>query len=401
MLNTLRKGANSLVAKILFGILVLSFAVWGIGDIFRGGGRQSYVAQIGDQKIGREMLMSEYNRYLEQLRPMFGGHLDAETAKKLGFPQAVLQQMAGRAVFDQASQDLGLAVSDRTIRAKIENDQAFKGIGGTFDELTFRRALMEAGLTEDSYVSGLRHDIVRQELIDSVRGNGKAPASMAAALYRVREEKRTADSVAVPDASLPDPAEPDEAALAAYHKDHAAAFTAPEYRGVAYLALTPADLAKDVEVSDEDLRQAYEDNKARFTTPERRTVSQIVTPTQADAGRAEKMLAEGKDFADVAKEVANQDKDAIELGTLAKEQLPKDLRDPVFALAEGGVTQPVKTALGWHILKATAIEPGSVKSFDEARDGLKQDIAQDRARDRVDAAANKWDTPSGASQRKP
>jgi peptidyl-prolyl cis-trans isomerase D len=391
MLDTLRKGASSLVAKILFAILVISFAIWGIGDIFRGAGHQSAVAQIGDQKITGQMLMTEYNRYLEQLRSMFGGRLDNEQAKKLGFPQSVLQQMAERAVFDQGAQDLGLTVSDEMIKAKIENDPAFKGPGGKFDELVFRRALAEAGYTEDGYVSGLRKDIARQELIDTIRGNGRAPKNMTEALYRVQEEKRIADMVTVLDTSVPDPPEPDQAALAAYHKDHAAAFTAPEYRAVTYLVLTAADLAKDIEVSDEDLRQAYEDNKGRYASPELRTVRQIVAANQADAERVEKLLAEGKDFADVAKEVANEDKDAIELGTVAKQQLPKELRDPVFALPADGVTQPIKTGLGWHILKVVAIKPGSVKSLDEVRDSLRKEIAEDRARDRIDAVANKLD----------
>jgi len=399
MLDTLRKGASSLVAKILFAILVISFAIWGIGDIFRGPGRQSVVAQVGDQKISGQMLLSAYNRYLEQLRPMFGGRLDSEQAKKLGFPQSVLQHMAEQAVFDQAAQDLGLAVSDATIRRKIESEPAFKGPGGTFDEFTFRQTLMRAGFTEEAYVAEIRKDMARQALIGTIRGSGEAPTNMADALYRVHDEKRMADAATVLDTSMPDPPEPTEAQLETYHKDHAAAFTAPEYRTVTFLTLTAAELAKDIPVSDEELHKAYDEDKGRFTVPERRTIRQIVTGNEADAKRAEAMLAEGKDFAEVAKEVANEDKDAIELGTLAETQLPKDLAGPVFTLPSDGVSKPIKTALGWHILKVVAIKPGSVKSFDDVRDSLRQEVAVDRARDRVDKLANQVDDTlaSGAS----
>jgi peptidyl-prolyl cis-trans isomerase D len=399
MLDTLRKGASSLVAKILFALLVISFAIWGIGDIFRGPGRQSAVAQIGDQKITGQMLVTEYNRYLEQLRPMFGGKLDSEQAKKLGFPQAVLQRMAGQAVFDQAAHDLDLAVSDQTLRAKIEDDPAFKGPGGRFDQLTFRQALAQAGFTEEGFVSDLRKDMARQELINSIRGTGVAPKIMVEALYRVQEEKRIADTVAVKDTDVSDPPAPSDEDLAKYHKEHAAAFTAPETRSVTYLALTAKDLAKDIEVTDDELHKAYDEDKGRFSTPELRTVRQIVTGNEADAKKAAAMLAEGKDFAEVAKEVANQDKDAIELGTVPKDQLPKELRETVFALPADGVTPPIPTALGWHILKVTAIKPSSEKSFDEVKDALRDEVAQEKARDKIDGLANQLDDTlaSGAS----
>ena len=399
MLDTLRKGANTLAAKILFGLLVIAFAIWGIGnrDIFSAG--ENYVAKVGDVKIAPQTLTNEYQRMIAQLRPQFGGKLDPEQAKQMGLPQLVLNQLESQALLDQAAQDLGIVVSDDLIYTTIKGDPAFQGPDHKFDELTFRQQLQQAGITEQAFVAKRRAEIARDILTGTVRLSGRAPKLMAEALYRLRDEKRVVDKVEVPDTAFADIKDPDAATLAAYHKDHAATFTAPEYRAVTYLAVTPADLAKDIQVSDDDLKQAYEDNKSRFAVPELRTLEQMVLTNEDAAKRAEERLSKGDDFAAVAKDVAGADKDAIELGAVTKAELPKELQDPAFAVPEGGVTQPVQDALGWHILKTVAIKPGSTKTFDEVKDELRQSIAEDRATDKIGKEADQLEDTlaSGAS----
>lgn len=380
-----------MVAKILFGILVISFAVWGIGDIFRGGGFAVVIAEVGDQRVTANEFQTEYQRYIEELRPMFGGQLDAEKAKQLGLQYQVLQRMIGQAVFDQGAEDLDIAVSDEVIRANIMSYPNLQGAGGTFNEIAFREMLMKAGYTEEAFVDAIRREISRSELTGTIRATGSAPKTMVDALFRLREEARTADYVEVRDVTFEDVGEPDEAALTAYYEKYADIFTAPEYRALTYVAITSKDLAQDIVISDEELRQAYEDSKARFSTPERRTLQQMVLSDEEAAKRAEAMLAEGTDFAQVAKEVANQEGDAIELGTVTPTQIPPDLRDAAFGIAEGEVSAPVKTAFGWHVIKAVKVVPGTEKTFDEVKDELRQELAEDKARDEIDGLTNRFE----------
>ena len=389
MLDSLRNAARSLVAKILFGLLVVSFAIWGIGDIFRGGGFAKVVAEVGDQRITAQEFTREYRRYIEQLRPVFGGNLDTEKAKQLGFPNQVLQRMIGQAVFDQGVQDLDVTISDKVVRAQIMADPRLQEAGGKFNTIAFRELLMKAGYSEEGFVKAMRDDIARSILIRSVNSAGFAPTAMVDAFYRLQEETRIADYVEIDAGTFDDVGEPDDAAVEAYYKKHAEAFTAPEYRKVTYVALTSKSLAKGIEVSEDELKQAYEERKARFSTPERRTLEQMVLKDEDTAKRAEKMLADGADFAQVAKDLANQDKDAIELGTVRPDQIPGDLRQAAFGVAEGAVSQPVKTAFGWHIIKAVKVIPGTSKSFDEVKDELHEELAEEKARDEIDGLSNK------------
>ncbi|MGB8274307.1 MAG: SurA N-terminal domain-containing protein [Alphaproteobacteria bacterium] len=381
MLDLLRKSAASWVAKILFAILVLSFAVWGIGDIFRRPGREVTVAHVGSQIISARAFMAEFQRYLEQMRPVFGGNLDAEKARELGFVNAVLQRMLGQALFDEAGHELGIAVSDRIVRDTIKADPTFKGAGGGFDEFTFRQALLRAGYSEGAFVEAMRRDIVRSEVTGSVREGAWPPQTMTDLLYRYRMEKRVAQFVEIQDSAITEVGEPDDAALAAYYKEHDKDFMAPEYRRLTVVAFGPSDLAKEIEIPEDDIRQAYDENKARYETPERRTVEQMVLADEDTAKKAEALLAQGTDFAAVAKEVTGKDDAVVTLSQVTRTQLPAELRDPAFTLAQGSASAPVKTVFGWHILKVTTIEPGTSKSFEEARDELRNQLALDKARD--------------------
>lgn len=387
-----------MVAKILFGLLVVSFAIWGIGDIFRGGGFAKVVAEVGDQRITAQEFMAEYQRYIDQLRPVFGGNLDSEKARQLGLHFQVLQRMIGQAVFDQGADDLNVAISDKVVRAQIMADPRLQGAGGTFNTIAFREMLMKAGYSEEGFVKAMRDDVARSILIRSINAAGYAPETMVDALFRLQEETRIADYVEIDAGSFEDVGEPDDAAVQAYYGKYSDSFTAPEYRKVTYVAITSKDLAKGIEISEDELKEAFDERRGRYTTPERRTLQQMVLHDEDAAKRAEKMLADGTDFAQVAKEVANQQGDAIELGTVLPDQIPPDLREAAFGIAEGTVSQPVKTAFGWHIIRAVKVVPGTSKSFDDVKDELRQELAEEKARDEIDGLTNKLeDTLAGGA----
>lgn len=388
MLDSLRKSAGSWVVKILFAILVLSFAVWGIGDIFRAPGRDTVVIEVGDRDITAHELTTEYQRSLEQARRTFGETLDAETARKLGFLERVIQTVVGRALFDAAAGDLGLAVSDDMVRETIREDPAFKGPGGAFDRFTFERLVQQAGYSEETYVDAMRRDLARGQLVSSIRAGAAAPRVLGDRLYRLRQEKRVASTVLVADGAMTGIGEPDDAALEAFHRERADRFTAPEYRALTVVSLDVKRLAGEVAVADEELRLRYDENPERFITPERRNVRQILLDDEDSARRAHEMLKQGTAFAQVAKEVANKEEGDLVIGLVTREGLPEPLGEVAFALEEGGFSAPVKSPLGWHLLQVTGIEPEVVVGFEEARDQLRAEAAEERVAETVFSLAN-------------
>src|SRR3712207_5939438 len=120
MLQAMRSRAAGWFVKVLFLILIGSFAVWGIGDIFRGRGASNTVAEVGDVKISGTVLDREFRQEVNRLRRVFGGQLDAEQARNLGLLERSLQTLINGTLQDLAARDAGLFVSDDMIRRRIQ-----------------------------------------------------------------------------------------------------------------------------------------------------------------------------------------------------------------------------------------------------------------------------------------
>ncbi|MCC6468439.1 MAG: SurA N-terminal domain-containing protein [Alphaproteobacteria bacterium] len=394
MLQSIRTTATSWVIKVLFILLIASFAVWGIGDIFRGPGQQAIVAKVGDTSISVADLNTEFRTQLDRLRPVFGGQLDADKARQLGLLDRALDMLVGEALMQQEIKRLGIAVSEDSLRMRIAQVPGFRNEGGLFDPNRFRAVLRANGRSEAEFVSTLRRDMARDQLAGTLAAGIRTPTTLSDTIYRYRNEKRVADYVTLEAAKMPEPKAPDEAEQKAYLDKHKELFSTPEFRAFEMVRVDPAKLAADFKVPDERLKELYEQRIGDFKRPERRTVLQMSFADEATAKRAADELAQGKDFLAVAKEVANQDESVAKLGAVSRDELAKllpALAGPTFDLTAGGTTPPIKTALGWNIVKVETIEPAKTDSLDEARPRLLADLARDASPDAVTRLANKFD----------
>lgn len=392
MPETPKAGLKVVVARIVVGVmfsmLIVSFAIWGIGPIFQSGGRLRMVASVGPVRITPQEFQDQYRRELRQLQTALQTQLDAQRARDLGIPDRVLQNMVGRILFSLAARDAGVAVSDDVVRQAIMDNPSFKDAQGKFDRALFNNLLFNAGFTEDRFVGLMRDDLARAQVTDAIAAGAVVPAELVDGLYRYRNERRVADTITVPAASIKELAQPTEADLEAYHKAHAEAFTAPEYRAITAIEIRASDLANRMKVSDDQIKDEYEAHAGEFKVPERRALRQILVSDEATAKRAEAMLGEGQSFDKVAQTVTG--KAPIDLGTLTEAELPsQDLAKSAFELKEGGFTAAVPTPLGWHIIQVTKITPGGTKTLAEVKDNLSHQIALREAGEAVFDLSNK------------
>jgi peptidyl-prolyl cis-trans isomerase D len=385
MLQALRSTVGSWIVKILFVLLILSFGVWGIGDIFRGR-TDTTAAEVGDVKISTVELDNAFRQEVNRLRQMLGGQIDAEQAKALGLVNQTLDQLIQRHLLTQAADDAGLRVGDPLVLGQLRAEPAFRNDLGQFDPEQFRRVLAANQLTEDGYVQLLRTEIKRTQLVGAVAAGAQAPGPLVEDLFRRQAERRIADTVLVPNAAMGDVGTPDDAALTAFHQEKAVRFTAPEFRKLTVGKLTVDDIAKDITVSDEDLHAAYDARAAEFQTPERRTVDQVLVADEAAARKIESSVAQGQSLEEAA---AAAGAEVLTLNSLAREDLLPELTEPVFSLQQGGISAPVQSPLGWHVVRVSGIEPGSTQVFEQVRDTVLADVKRDRAMDTVFESANK------------
>src|SRR5215468_4344434 len=376
--NWLGKG----VMAVVMGMLIVSFAIWGIGDIFRGFGRSS-LAKIGKTEVTIEQFRALYTDRLQQLGRQFGRPITLEQARQLGIDRQITQQIFSEMLLDERVRALGLGISDAEIARRIMQDPAFQGPNGQFDRQRFVELLRNAGFTEQRFVAEQRRTMLRQQLIGTITGAPIAPTAAVEAADRFQNEQRTIEFVLFDRAQAGDIAAPAPDVLAQYFEPRKAQFRAPEYRKVVIVALLPAERARWMEIPDEELKRAYEERKNRLATPERRQIQQIVFPNADDARAASERIGKGETFDDIAKERGLADKD-IDLGTFAKSaMLDRAVADAAFGLKEGQVSAPVQGRFGNVLLRVVKIEPEKVPTFEEAADQLRTDLANERAKSEV------------------
>ena len=373
-LQTLRTHSKGWVAGILFFFLILAFAAWGIEDMLRQGfSRTGPVMTVGNETVGSREFESAYQRMIRNLQERLQRQFDYDTAKSLGFVDALVVELQSDRMFAQEARNKGLLISDRIVQEQIMGDQNFRGVDGRFDAATFRRAIENAGYSEATYVAIVKGSFARNYLVSSISQFETAPPkTLADKLFAYRNEFRTAEVLTVPTAATKPP-EPTAEQLASYHKANAAKYTAPEYRTVTLVMVRPEDAAERVKVTDADIEKAYAARKGEFTTPETRELVQLIFKDEATAKQGYEALVGGRTFEAVAKEIAKSE--PVKLGKVTASQLPiPALRDAAFKLKAGEVTPPIQSPLGWHIMRVDEIAPETVKPLAEVKDKIEKDI---------------------------
>lgn len=357
----------------LMALLVLSFAIWGVGDIFRGG-TSTTLATVGQTQVTVQAFQTAYNRDVQNFGRMLGRGVTPDQARQFGIDRRVLSQLLTDATLDERARQLGLGIDDDTIRTRITGTPAFRGPTGQFDRNVFLDRIRQLGFNEQTYIDYERRLALRQQIAGAVSDRLSAPNAIIDALARFQQEKRRAAYVVLGARAVGDVPAPDAAALQAYFEANRATFRAPEYRRLVVVTLTPEEQAGFQQVPAERLDAEV----ARLReTAERRTIQQIRFANADEAAAARRRLGEGLSFEDLAKERNISDAD-LTLGTIPRSQVADPaVRDAAFALAEGAVSEPVTGAFGTFLLRVSKVEP-----FDEgrAREEARRTLAVSMAR---------------------
>jgi peptidyl-prolyl cis-trans isomerase D len=396
MLRGLRKASSNWLGKaimaVVMGVLIVSFGIWGIADIFRGFG-QSTLAKVGHIEISLNEFRQIYTDRLQQIGRQFGRPLTQEQARALGFDRQVLQQTIAEAALDEETRQLGLGQSDAETMRVIYADPNFKGLGGGFDPARFQAIIRQYGFTEARYLADQRRVSLRRQLAGTVTAGLEPSKTLLEALNHFQNEKRSIDylRLGAAQAGTIDPPSPE--ALAAYFDEHKAQFRAPEYRKIAFVAITPEDIGKWSQVSDEDARKVFELRKDKFGSPEKRQVSQIVFANMEEAQTARSQATSGTSFDDVAKE---HNLSAVDLGLVAKSGiLDPAIADAAFALPVGEVSQPVQGKFGAALVKVGTIQPAIEPDYASVAPDIKKELATERARNQVASMRDKMEDERG------
>jgi len=373
----------------VMGVLIVSFGIWGIGDIFRGNQAAKPVAQVGGIKYTQEEFRRDLKQEMDRFAQAQHFQLTAQQFAQLGGVTQVVGQAVNRLTLKVFTTDHDLGVSQQTAIAEIQADPRFKNELGQFDRDRFIGVLQQANLSEAGYVDEIRSDLVNRALYRSIFGGIAVPKPLVTEIYLHVNEQRSADVLVIPTTAMTDIPAPDDAVLQKYQKDHAEAYKAPEYRAATVLQISPEDLVGEISVTDQEIQQEYEAEKAQFSTPDIREIEQAVVQDQAAADKIEAAVKGGAAFADAVKQVTGGA--PVGLGKITSDKLPKEIAGKVFALSAGAVSDPLTSPFGIHVVHIISSQPGTTKMLDEVKDQLKHTVALSKAGDALDSIVKDLD----------
>jgi peptidyl-prolyl cis-trans isomerase D len=390
MLDAMRRGVTNLFTKLLLALLIVAFAIWGIGDVVRRSG-QGAVATVGKTEIRPEEFRQAYEDEMQSVARRLGRKLTPEQAKLLGIESRALARLIGFASLDLHASALGLAVSDNVVATVVRSDPAFE-VAGKFSPQRFRQLLSQYGYSSEAqYVQARKRDIMREQLTETL-GAGLLPqATLLDAMHRYRNETRVIEFLAPDYDKLIKKAEPTEAQLREFYQQNLRQYIALEQRKANVLLLSRAEALSRAPVTDEEVKAAYEATKDTFNIPEKRKIAQFTFPDKAAADKAYAELSKAKNFDEAADKLGFPAAD-VDLGLLTRaEMIDPKIAEVAFSVKKNELSQPVQGKFSVALVRVTDIQGGKQRTFDDVKAEIRERLASERVGPKLGELHDKGD----------
>ena len=397
MLENIRESSQGMTAKIILGLVILTFALAGIGSYTNS--VDTSVATVNGEKISQQEFDKAYQAQRSRMAQQFGDMFETlsnDANYMANFRQSVLDTLINERLIDQSAENLAIRVSDERLKLTIRQMPEFQ-VDGVFDNNRYLAIINQAGFFQSSdFRDYLRVEMTRRQLSQALISTEFNLPYQEKQQLTLQNQTRDIRFATISAKQFEAGVEVTEEEINNYYQANTIRFENKEQVKVDYIYLTVADIAKNIHVTGEDIANYYQDNIASFTQDEQRRVSHILIEfTEGDnesedaaKAKAEMVLtriAQGENFASLAKELSNDtfsgenggDLDFIETGVMEP-----SFDDAAFALtAVGDVTGLVKTSFGYHIIKLTELNKEVIQSLSEVEGELKDKVSNEKAQE--------------------
>ncbi|NOR71823.1 MAG: peptidylprolyl isomerase [Methylomarinum sp.] len=370
MLLKIREKSQGLLARIILLLIGVTFALWGIQN-YMGGGSEAAIASVGDKEFFQEDLNRAYSQYSQNLSGM---DFDEKVIKKQALDKLIQDE-----VLFQHVQDAGLVVTDEAAKNFIKTLDYFQ-TDGVFNKGQYHSLLAAQRMSPPEFVARIKKALKMEQFQRSIIESSFATEKDVENFFRIQNQLRDAEVISI--ALQEVKKQPAAEAIDAYYQQNQNQFVTTEQVAIEYVELSLAELAKQVKSSDEQLKSYYSEQKDLYTTKERRKISHILFAFTKDAGSDDKQLERAlnakkalasKQFSVLAEEVSDDKLTASkggDLGLFNVGVMEKAFEDAAKSLKLGEVSEPVKSAFGYHLIKVTELVAGEVKSFDAVKEEI-------------------------------
>ncbi|MFZ7126031.1 MAG: SurA N-terminal domain-containing protein [Desulfobacterales bacterium] len=402
MLSAMRKNAGSLIIKILFGVIIIVFVLWGVGT--NRSDRANQVASVNGEVISLDDYGRVYENLVEQMRSRFGGRLDEDTIRMLNLRSQAVNQLVDEQVILQEARKMGIKVSDEELTASIQNIPAFR-VDGVFDARQYNRVLASNRLTPEAFEAGQRQAIMVRRLADFVVQGVRVSESEAREWYDWRNALVNVEYLRFTASEFGDVSVSEEE-IADYYRENSENYKTEAQVKARYIAFRTDNYRAGVTVDEDEIAEYYAENPEEFAKPESVEARHILLKVDPNADdetvesvrkKAEDIYEKaqgGEDFAELAKahsEGPTRDAGGY-LGSFARGAMVKPFEDQAFSMEPGEIGAPVRTQFGWHVIKVENRTPEATVSLEEAADRIRDTLTERKAKlTAYDAAQDAYD----------
>lgn len=392
LMDKLRDGAQSRVAKLIFWLIILSFALAGIGS-YLNRPANSDPAVVDDEAIPARTLEQSYQNERARMQAQYG----ESASQLLSNPQyltqlkhSVLERLVNQVLLNHKALKAGIRLSDDQVKDAIRQMPEFQ-TNNTFDNQKFISVLSRIGYNPDSFANSMRQDLSRQFWLDGVLTTEFALPSEVDRLDALYQQKRDVKVITIPVSAFTKQITLTDKDIDAFYKAHSNEFMQPEQVKLNYVLLDSKELAKSIRPTDAELKAYYQQNSAQFTEPARLKVAHILITNKDEKAAQEKAaellakLKAGADFAQLAKAESADTLSARQGGEL--DWFEKGVMDPAFEKAAFALNQKnelspvVKSAFGYHIIKLLDKQDAVVTPYDKAQKVVRQKYVDDKVKE--------------------
>ncbi|CUS50180.1 Peptidyl-prolyl cis-trans isomerase PpiD [hydrothermal vent metagenome] len=400
MLITIRERASGVIGWTVAGVIILVFAVWGIGSYFEGVS-EIIVATADKIEINQQTYQQAMSDRRRRLVQMMGRNVDAELFSSTAFKRQVVEELIDTTLQNETLHASGFRISDAQLAALIQNTAVFH-TDGQFDRDRYELLVQNSGMTIQGYESYQRQQGVVDQLVRGLGQSAIVSTNSIDKAWKLLDQRRIASYTTLEFDNFLDDIQVSETAIEKEYQANLDGYFEPASIQVDYLKLSVEDLGTRLDVDEADILRMYEDNPDRYRQPGSRSASHIllsVSPDAADAQidqvrqRASEIVARargGESFASLA-EVNSDDKGSAkrggELGVIRPGTMVKPFEDSVFVMGEGEISEPVRTQYGFHVIRLDRITESRVQSLDQVRSEIEIEVRRLRAEERFNELA--------------
>ncbi|WP_323750638.1 SurA N-terminal domain-containing protein [Marinobacter sp.] len=386
MLQDIRDNAQSTIAKVIVGLLIVSLSIWGMDAIIGGFTGEPEVATVN----GTDITEREFLRTVQletQQRLMQMENPDPSLVDEDQLRTDVLEALIQETVLTQDAQNQGLELSDADIDALIMQMPQFQ-VDGQYSPERFAATVRNLGMGVAEFRASMHKSYVTNQIRAAIAQTALAAPENAARLLAMQNQTRDFRVLSLSKDEVSDQADVSDEEIAAYYDDNMAQFQEPENVDAVYLTLSQAALAETIEVSEDEVRAEYDSRAEQFAREERKA-AHILVEAGADADETvstiQTRLAAGESFADLAKEFSVDTvsgRDGGDLGYAGRGVYDEAFEEALFALEKGEVSEPVETNFGIHLIRLDDVRRSDVPAFEELEGQLRQELARVKAQER-------------------